>query len=175
MWRYGVDANGGNPVVAGANSTVFTCTTGGGCAVSSPTWTADTVGGLSGTPAFYAVSNTNGGHLWVVGASGAVAVCSSNCNNTSAAWATQASGTTNTLYGVDAQSGNSVYAVGAGGTLVACTANCATAGTAWTTQTSGTTVQLNAVAYPSSNASWAVGNNGTIIATPDNVWAVVAA
>jgi hypothetical protein len=155
---YGVDSNGGKPIFAGSNATVFTCT--GSCNATAPAWTANPTGAPAGTT-FYGVSAQ--GNAWAVGTGGVVVVCTGTCNNTGATWTTQTSGTSATLRSVFASSTSLVEAVGDSGTVLKCTVNCNKATGTWVPQVSNTTATLNGVAL-SGTAALAVGRIGTITA-----------
>ena len=78
-------------------------------------------------------------------------------------WATQVSGTTQTLNDVTFVNENYGWAVGNYGTMLHTT----NGGTTWTAQTSGSGSWLYGVFFINSNLGWEVGNNGTIIHTTD--------
>ena len=157
----------GNPVVAGNSATLFTCTA--NC-TATPTWTTNTITGISGSPNLLGVSYSGGNGVWAVGAAGTVATCTANCNGTTATWHTQTSGTTNNLNAVMAQGSNAVFAAGNSGTVLECTANCSVATGTWTTQSVATTANLEGINAPASTSAWAVGAAGTIVTTAVSEW-----
>ena len=77
-------------------------------------------------------------------------------------WATQTSGTTNTLYSVFFNDANTGTVVGNDGTILRTTDG----GANWISQTSGTTKRLLSVYFKDSNTGTAVGDS-TLIRTTD--------
>lgn len=157
----GVDANGGAPMIVGANGVTFRCTA--ACTSSTPGWAAVSTAS-AGSPTLYAVSAQSATAMWAVGV---------NCSLLfyDGAWTRVTIGTANcpattTLYGVDANGGFPV-AAGDGGTLFTCTKNCQ--GTNTPNVTTNTPAALTgttfySVTMISTSAVWAVGSGGAIAA-----------
>ncbi|ASU36570.1 cadherin-like beta sandwich domain-containing protein [Mucilaginibacter xinganensis] len=111
---------------------------------------------IAALQAVYFASSTQG---WAVGGSGSI-IATSDGGTT---WATQTSGTTQTLTGVYFISATTGWAVGGSGTILF-TSN---GGSTWTSQTSGTTNSLTSVYFKNATQGWAVGGSGTILTTSD--------
>ncbi len=159
---HGVAQNNKHPVYAGDSGLVLTCT--GGCN-ATPSYTVNTVSGLSGSPAFYAAGGDDGKNPWAVGANGTVAVCTGGCGGGGATWTVASSATTSALRAVYQQnSGSLVVVAGDGGTLLTCTANCNKNNPTWSAQSAGVAADLNGITAPDSTHTYAVGRGGRLIA-----------
>ncbi|MHB8780150.1 MAG: IPT/TIG domain-containing protein [Candidatus Geothermincolia bacterium] len=133
--------------VAGNNGHVLRCDAGG---YLPDTWD-DMNSGVSTD--FRAVAAVDLNTAWVVGDGGVI------MKHTASGWATQTSGTAQTLYGVWALDANTAWTVGGNGTILYTT----NGGATWTAQTSGTTATLYGVQAVDANTVWTVGSGGTVL------------
>lgn len=158
---YGVSADGGKPMIVGANGVTFLCTA--SCTAAAPTWAAKSTAAL-GSPTLYAVSASSTKAMWAVGPD--CAVLGYNGNGWAALTVPSANcpaGTT--LNGVDADGGHPLV-VGDAGVLFHCTGGTCVSSPTWSSPTvsrlSGSP-GLYGAGSSGNSAAWVVGANGTLI------------
>ncbi|MHB8680544.1 MAG: hypothetical protein ACYDA2_00405 [Acidimicrobiales bacterium] len=156
---YGVDADGGSPIVVGSSGVTFVCTA--SCTSASPTWTAKSTSSL-GSPTLYAVSAKSSTSIWAVGPNCTVLYY----NGTT--WASQTVATsvcpTGTTLNTVSNANGSPLVAGNSATLFQCTGSCTSAGPTWSSYSvSGVSGSPNyyAVFVIASN-EWVVGAAGTV-------------